>query len=462
MVGIASCGAYLPLLRLSLEREGERTVANFDEDCLTMAVEAAIDCLKGRDRTEVDTIYFASTTPIYAEKQTAAMIACVLDLQNNPTTVDFVGSTRSATMAMKAAMDAVAAGSATNVLVVAADQRLGAAQSDIEKNCGDGAVAVLISANANVSIEGRYILTDEFTFQWRRPEDDFVKAWEERFIMTEGYQSLVKKTLAELLESAGIKKEDITRAAIYGPSARQHAALIKGLKLDPKSQVAGGNLLASVGNTGAACALMMLVSALEEVKTGDTLLMANFGDGADAWLIKVNQPLSLKGRGVKGYLSSKRVVPDYIDYLKLRDLLKDVPAGEPAGSLTALWRERRSAYGCNGVKCKTCGTLQYPIQRVCCECQTKDNFDLVNLSERKGELVTFTKEMGPSPRYPQVWSVSELEGGCRYFSILADADPKMDQSSMGTPVEMTFRRLHGGSEFHNYLWKCRPVREVKE
>ncbi|MFA4835298.1 MAG: 3-oxoacyl-[acyl-carrier-protein] synthase III C-terminal domain-containing protein [Dehalococcoidia bacterium] len=459
MVGIASCGAYLPVLRLALPPSGERTVGNYDEDSITMAVEAAIDCLKGTDRNQVDAVYFASTTPPYAEKQCAALIACVLDLQNNPNTVDFIGSTRSATMALKAAMDAVKAGSAKKVLVVAADRRVGPAQSDIDKTSGDGAAAVLITDQAPVAIENSYCLTDEFTFNWRKPEDEFVRGWEERFIMTEGYQPLMKKAVAGLLKSAGMKTADITKAALYAPNARQHQALVKDLKLDPKAQVAGGALLSSVGNTGTALALMMLVAALEGAKPGDTIVMANFGDGADAYLLKVKAKPDSKGKGIKGFLPSKLMISNYMDYLPLKDLLKAEEKGEPAGSLTALWRERRAVYGCNGVRCKTCGTLQYPIQRVCCQCQTKDNFELVNLSEKKGKLVTFTKEMGPSPEYPRVWSVSELEGGCRFFCVLADADAsKMDEKSMGMPVEMTFRRLSGGSGFHNYIWKCRPAR----
>ena len=78
MVGIASYGTYVPILRIShLEiaqawggssGTGERAVANFDEDSITMAVEAATDCLQGLDRREIGALYFASTTPPYSEK----------------------------------------------------------------------------------------------------------------------------------------------------------------------------------------------------------------------------------------------------------------------------------------------------------------------------------------------------------------------------------------------------------
>jgi uncharacterized OB-fold protein len=38
---------------------------------------------------------------------------------------------------------------------------------------------------------------------------------------------------------------------------------------------------------------------------------------------------------------------------------------------------------------------------------------------------------------------------------MADASP--DEVAIGTPVEMTFRRLYTSGGVHNYFWKVRPV-----
>ena len=88
MVGIAAYGAYVPRFRLGASTTGwnagtERSVANFDEDSVTMAVAAGLDCLRGRDRQSVDGLIFATTTPPYAEKQCAAIIAEALDLRRD-------------------------------------------------------------------------------------------------------------------------------------------------------------------------------------------------------------------------------------------------------------------------------------------------------------------------------------------------------------------------------------------
>jgi uncharacterized OB-fold protein len=51
--------------------------------------------------------------------------------------------------------------------------------------------------------------------------------------------------------------------------------------------------------------------------------------------------------------------------------------------------------------------------------------------------------------------VIDLDGGGRVFLEMTDCDPQ--QVKVGMPVELTFRRLHEGSDFHNYYWKCRPT-----
>ena len=73
-IGISAYGIYIPRYRLSRETisgamgwlspgalPGEKAIANYDEDSLTMAVAAGVDCLKGTDRAGVDGLYFAST-----------------------------------------------------------------------------------------------------------------------------------------------------------------------------------------------------------------------------------------------------------------------------------------------------------------------------------------------------------------------------------------------------------------
>ena len=146
MSGIASYGAYVPLTRLPLalisgrpavEGGPEKAVAYYDEDAVTMAVAAAIDCLDGFDRASIDAVVFASTTYELREKQAAALIAKALDLRRDVQTSDHAGSLRAGTAALESAIHTVTAGAARNVLVIASDCRMGAPRGALEAKLGD-------------------------------------------------------------------------------------------------------------------------------------------------------------------------------------------------------------------------------------------------------------------------------------------------------------------------------------
>src|SRR5438046_7433303 len=128
MVGITSYGAYVPMLRLPLAAIGggaakpgdpEKAVANWDEDAVTMAVAAAIDCLRGVDRTTVDGVFFASTSYPLKEKQAAALVARALDLRRDVMTADMGVALRAGAPAPRPRADAGARRSARGKLGVA-------------------------------------------------------------------------------------------------------------------------------------------------------------------------------------------------------------------------------------------------------------------------------------------------------------------------------------------------------
>ena len=146
MTGIISYGAYVPMLRIDrsiIAHEsgggsmgGERSLASWDEDCLTMGVEAGLDCLAGFDPKEVDGLYFATVSSPFKQKSASSIIASALDLRKDVHTWDLGSSTRAGTSAVKAALDSVKAGSAEKVLVIAAEHRVGRPGSSFGQQAG--------------------------------------------------------------------------------------------------------------------------------------------------------------------------------------------------------------------------------------------------------------------------------------------------------------------------------------
>src|SRR4030042_5149551 len=204
----------------------------------------------------------------------------------------------------------------------------------------------------------------------------------------------MSKTISGLLKKQNLAAGDITKAVLYAPNPRTHQQLARKLGFDPKTQLQ--DLLSSnLGVCGCAHSLLLLVAALENAKEGDKLLVASYGDGSDVLLIEAAaeaEKISTTRRGVKGFLASKRALPTYERYLSYRGILEPQP-GESFRlfpSASASWRERNWSLRFHGSKCNNCGLVTFPIQRVCYQCQSKDNYEEIRLSDKKGKVFTFS------------------------------------------------------------------------
>ena len=469
MIGITSYGAYVPAYRLSREeigrawkmrsQKGEKAVARFDEDTLTMAANAVISCAKyGPEQS--DALFFASTTSPYREKQSAAIIAAITDLAEQTRTADFTGSLRSGTIALNAAMDAIRGGTSKNVTVVASDSRMAAGKSQFEQQFGDGAVTLTLgSSDVLAEVEGGYTIFSEFYDTWRTERNPFVQSWEGRFVI-EGFMNIMTKTISGLMKKYGLSAADFAKVIFYAPDRRVHNDLAKKLNFDA-SQVQDP-LFDSVGNTGVAAAPMMLAAALCEAHPNDKILFANYGDGGDAFFLKatnnITQAQQLRDKVMRSF--SKKIFIDYERYLIWRGL---VPIEQPRRpdipppSVPCLWRERKSILALYGKKCLHCGTVHYPPQRVCPTCLTKDNFEDYKLADKKGRIFTYAVDaLTPNVEQPAIIGVVDFEGGGRISCEVTECEPS--EIKIGMPVEMSVRKVgKADSGINNYFWKARPI-----
>ncbi len=464
MVGIVSYGAYVPLRRLGPGTQGwtaagEKAVANWDEDSLTMAVAAAIDCLGDIERGTIDGLYFATTTPPYGEKLAATTAAWAADFRPDIITADITDSLRAGTAALRMAADAVKAGSAKRLLVMASDLRMGAGGMD--GGFGDGAAALLIGdKDVIATIEGSYSLSNELLDVWRASGAKQVRSWEDRFVFEEGYLKILPQAVKSFLEKSGLTTKDITRAVFYGPDLRRHRQMADLLGFKPEQ--VQEPFFDKLGNTGTAFSLMMLVAALEDAKPGDKILLASYGDGADVFLLKVTDKIkSVTGKwGMKRSLASKMIMRSQGEYLAFREFAASDPERFGGASASVIARDRDAIYTLQGVKCLTCGTVQYPPQRICTSCHTKDNFEPYRFADKKGKVFTFTLKYGadvPGFARPMVDTMVDFEGGGR--AIFGMTDMLADKVKVGMDVEMSFRTLGAGGGIHNYFWRCMPPRE---
>ena len=478
-IGITSYGVYMPRYRLGRKTivgtmgwlntpslPGEKAIANFDEDSLTMAVAAGSDCFRGKDQTGIDGLYFASTTSPYREGESASIVAAALDLPSHLRTADFTNSLKAGTSALLSACDAVQAGSMRSILVCASDCRLGKPGSLLEMMFGDGAAGLAVGRERVVAtFEDSYSLSYDFPDYRRDDGDRFVRAVEERFIREEGYGKFIAEAISGLLGKAGLDTRDIARVAYPCLSLREHGAIAK--KLGFQTAQIQPPLLNLIGETGAASPLLLLAVMLDEAKPGDRILLASYGNGAEALSFAVTPEIERRRsqRGIKQYLDSKKELTSYQKYLVFRDLFPvETGLGDDMAptQLPLTWRERKAVLALYGSKCKRCGTPVYPAQKICVnpDCGAVNEMEDCRFSDKKGTLFSYTLDQAAfSVNPPLIYGIIDFEGGGRFIFEFTDCEP--ESLTVGMPVEMSFRRKYHDKPrgIHGYFWKATPARK---
>jgi len=485
MIGITTFGAYIPRRRLQrraiaqanawfapnlvVGAKGERAMANWDEDAVTMAYEAGRDCLPAmdpaRDRAPVDGVYFASTTLPYADRQNAGIVAAALGLGEAIASVDVSSSQRAGTSALISALDAVAAGRLDAPLLVASDRRKARAASSQELAYGDAAAAFTVGRDKVVAkFLGSHTLTLDFVDHFRGESEEFDYGWEERWIRDEGYSKIVPAVVKAILEKTKTPAADIAHFILPCPFARLDQTIAKQCGIDPTK--VRDNLAANVGDTGAGHALLMFVHALEQARPGEKILVVQFAQGADALLFEVTPAiLELpKRNAVSGSLARRKEETNYLKFLGFNGLI-ELEKGMRAEvdkrtALTVLYRKSEMLLSLVGGKCRVCGTAQYPKSRICVNpnCKAVDSQDDYGFSEQPGTVLSWsadflTSSMDPPSHYGMI---TFAEGG----RLMADiTDVEQGQIDTGTKVRMAFRIKDFDPKrgFVRYFWKAVPV-----
>jgi len=483
MIGIQDFGTYLPYYRYARKVQGlawdlkqamplligERTVASFDEDTVTMAVEAVLNCLEGHDPTGVDALYFASTTAPFGEKSAAAIVALAADL--SPRRVaDFGSSLRASSSAFQAALDAVKAGSAKQVVVAAADMRQAAPGSVMESIIGDGAGALLIGQSGPelsepggdvlAEVSASFHVTQHLFDTWRLQNQPYLNTDDEGYADTRGYRTMVAQALNGLLKAASLKPTDLSRVVVYAPDGRNYMEVAK--RSPAPAAFNPEPLLMGAGNLGTASTFAQLALVLETAQPGDRIALINYGDGADAYLLTVTEAIRRRRprRGVMHWLNSKGYLPSYQMALFFRQGIPGKPVWpaelEAWTSVPLLQREQHALLNFYGVKCNHCGSVWWPQRRVCYDCGTQDNFTPLKLS-RQGIIASCVAEWAtPSPLSPVGMAVVDTDDGARLTVPMCDVD--IDTVKIGDPVEFCFRIYHVSKNIPHYAWKVRPIR----
>ena len=469
MRGIISYGAYVPFRRLdradiskffgSGGGKGTRSVASYDEDTTSMGVEAARVALRSIEPTAaVDALWFATTSPSYADKTNATTIHAALRLDRNTPAFDMNGAVRSSVGALRIAL-ALGAG---NALVVAGDIRTGLPTSADEADGGDAASAVIVGDGSSGAVIAELIgsgsATEEFTDRWRVPGQTRSKLWEERFGEMV-YVPLAIEAWNAALKDAGVEAGQIDKACVSGTHGR--AVRVAAGKLGLKPEALADDLNATVGNAGAAQVGLGLARVLEDAKPGQLVALAVLADGADVLIFRVTEAITSfhSVRPLSTQIANGGSLP-YGKFLSWRGVVNVEPPRRPEPnrtSSTAAYRREEWKYAFVGSRDETTGIVHMPPARIGIKGGVEGDMVPAAMADVGGTVLTFTVDkLAYSPSPPIVFAVVDFDGGGRMPIELTDCDPT--DVTIGARVEMTFRRLFAADDIHNYFWKARLVR----
>ena len=336
--GIISCGVYIPKLRIKREEYQrvwgyfsprlveEKSVADFDEDPITMGVEAASNALRNAtvEASAIEAVYFASTSPPYAEKQNASTIATALGCRNNTATLDVTSSTRSGASALLSCLDFVGSGRGTRGLVIAADCPVGDPTAPIEHQLGAGAAAVIVGRERlGATVDGSAsVVSEGLGERFRRDGSAFVTALDLGTYHDAILDHAVSSCMKSIMEKLGRTSRDYDWLVLQGLDGAKSLEISKRLGFE-ESKITPSLVSTKIGDVGAASSILALSKLLELAIPRQRGILCSYGPGAgaEAFSFAVEREMKpIAGAGYEDYLARKEYI-DYATYLKLRRLL---------------------------------------------------------------------------------------------------------------------------------------------
>lgn len=482
MFGITAYGAYIPRTRLSKAAiadandwfdaslrglaKGERSVCNWDEDTITMAVEAGQDCLSVLDAGSVKALYLASTTLPFLDRQNSVVVSQALNLGDQLRTMDVAASQRAGTSALISMLESNVAGKG-NALLVASEHRRSKCGSRAEMLWGDGAAALGVGGEGVVAeYLGSETYVTDFVDHYRGEDSTLDYEWEERWIRDEGYMKSVPLAVSRLLEKAGVKAVDIAHFVLASDQAKTPATVAR--KIGVPAEAVVDNHIGNLGVTGVAHPMLLLTAALEKARAGDLILVTGFGQGTDAVLFRATDGIGGKRpkTGFGGALARRREDTNYNRFLSFNQLV-DREVGkrgelDKQSYLAAMYRRKDLLTGFVGGKCRSCGTIQIPKENYCVnlECGELDSQDDYPMSALQGRVKTWTADrLTFDWNPPAYFGLVEFEGGGRLMMDFTEVEPGSIET--GVPVSMHFRirQFDNQRGFRKYFWKATPAQQ---
>ena len=468
-IGIAAVGGYLPLLRLdrklaarelawsglAMPRSGYRAVAGWDEDPLTMAVEAA----RGLVGKPPQALRFASTSAYFTDRAQGALLLEALSLPASVRTTDLANCRRAGTSAL---LDALLGG--REEVVAAAEKRDTQPGSAAQFAYGDGAAAIRtgqgVGSGPAARLVGHASLTSDFVDRYTSRDHPTPYAYEERFVRDTAVEKLLIPAIMAACAAAGIEPATIAHVACAEPVANCWKAVAKRLRCAAPNHCE--TLADAAGDLGAAHPLFALGLALAAAKPGDFVLLVGFGSGVDALVFEVVAAVP-GASAVAALFTEGELIRDFTRFLNLTGGIA-LDWGmraefEQKAQATVLERVGRDTIGFIGGRDST-GNVQFPKSAIPVNpaIEGPEVLEDVRLADDEATIVSVTADrLNFSPDPPFDFGLVQFENSARVLMEMVDRPA--DGFKVGDRVRMRLRIKSQNARlgFRTYFWKAAPL-----
>lgn len=334
MIGIVSYGVYIPKYRIKptdiatawgkeapeVEKSLgvlEKAVASYDEDAITLSVEASQKALhSGNIKPDtIGAITVGSESHPYAVKPSSTTVAEILGMGTDYLAVDLEFACKAGTAGIQLLSSLVVAGKAKYCLAIGSDVAQSKPADVLEYTASSAAAAFILGGDhiiANI-IDFTSYSSDTPDF-WRKDTEKF-PSHGGRFTGEPAYFAHVLGASQRLLERTHMKPSDFAYAIFHMPNSKFPKEAAKRLGFSD-TQLKPGFVVPQIGNPYSASSLVGLAATLDIAKPKQKIFVCSYGSGAgsDAFVIETTPLITQHQKANKDTVDSQIKHKTYIDY----------------------------------------------------------------------------------------------------------------------------------------------------
>lgn len=293
---IQAYGAYVPTRRISAVEIGKQQAkdgagigarlgvthkakAEYDEDSLTLAWEAANNAMSKLSSVNIGSVYVGSESHPYAVKSTAGILASILGLDKEIMAADLEHACKAGTAALQLVAAQVESGLIQQGLAIGADVSQAAPGDALEYTAGAGAAAFIVGPNkGKVKIHASMTLTTDTPDFWRRDYQKFPKH-AHRFTGEPGYFGHILEAAKTFMDALKKTPKDFDYVVFHMPNGKFPRKVADMLGFTAE-QLELGLVVGRIGNPYSASSLIGLCQVLDQAQLGQEILVVSYGSGS--------------------------------------------------------------------------------------------------------------------------------------------------------------------------------------